>query len=91
MFHGNDHEPKNISRTRGARSCGGGPADRRQIGADSVFDNTRIALVLDHFAPNKDIKAAEQCRQTRAFAGKYDIKNFFDVGRMGIEHALLPE
>lgn len=62
-----------------------------KCGADSVFDNTRIALVLDHFAPNKDIKAAEQCRQTRAFAGKYDIKNFFDVGRMGIEHALLPE
>ena len=62
-----------------------------KCGATSVFDNTRIALVLDHFAPNKDIKAAEQCRQTRNFAGKYDIKNFFDVGRMGIEHALLPE
>src|SRR5699024_7845687 len=51
----------------------------------------RIALVLDHFVPNKDIKAAEQCRQTRNFAGKYDITNFFDVGKMGIEHALLPE
>src|SRR5699024_3851516 len=51
----------------------------------------RIALVLDHFVPNKDIKAAEQCRQTRNFAGKYDITNFFDVGQMGIEHALLPE
>lgn len=60
-------------------------------GATSVFDKSRIALVLDHFVPNKDIKAAEQCRKTRAFAGKYDIDNFFDVGKMGIEHALLPE
>ena len=62
-----------------------------KCGADSVFDKDRIALVLDHFTPNKDIKAAEQCRQVRGFAGKYDIRNFFDVGRMGIEHALLPE
>lgn len=62
-----------------------------KCGANSVFDKNRIALVLDHFVPNKDIKAAEQCRQTRTFAGKYDIKNFFDVGKMGIEHALLPE
>ncbi len=62
-----------------------------KCGANSVFDKNRIALVLDHFVPNKDIKAAEQCRQTRGFAGKYDIKNFFDVGKMGIEHALLPE
>ena len=62
-----------------------------KCGATGVFDNERIALVLDHFVPNKDIKAAEQCRQTRGFAGKYGIKNFFDVGRMGIEHALLPE
>lgn len=62
-----------------------------KCGASSVFDNTRIALVMDHFTPNKDIKAAEQCQQVRSFAGKYGIKNFFDVGRMGIEHALLPE
>lgn len=62
-----------------------------KCGACHVFDNQRIALVLDHFVPNKDIKAAEQCRQTRNFAGKYDIKHFYDVGRMGIEHALLPE
>ena len=62
-----------------------------KIGADSVFDKSRIALVLDHFTPNKDIKAAEQCRQVRQFASKYDIDNFFDVGRVGIEHALLPE
>lgn len=62
-----------------------------KCGANSVFNNTRIALVLDHFTPNKDIKAAEQCRQVRDFADKYDITNFFDVGQMGIEHALLPE
>ncbi len=62
-----------------------------KAGASSVFDRRKIALVLDHFAPNKDIKAAQQCKQTRQFANKYDIVNFFDVGEMGIEHALLPE
>lgn len=62
-----------------------------KCGADSVFDTTKISLVMDHFTPNKDIKAAEQCRQVRDFAGKYDIINCFDVGEMGIEHALLPE
>lgn len=62
-----------------------------KAGATAVFDRTKIALVLDHFAPNKDIKAAQQCKQTRQFANKYDIVNFFDVGEMGIEHALLPE
>ena len=62
-----------------------------KAGAKAVFDRKKIALVLDHFVPNKDIKAAEQCKQVRAFAGKYDIENFFDVGRMGVEHALLPE
>ena len=62
-----------------------------KCGAASVFHKDKIALVLDHFVPNKDIKAAEQCRQTRNFANKYDITNFFDVGQMGIEHALLPE
>lgn len=60
-------------------------------GADSVFDNTKIAMIMDHFTPNKDIKAATQCLQVRKFADKYDIKNFLDVGQMGIEHALLPE
>ena len=60
-------------------------------GATRVFDNTRVALVMDHFTPNKDIKAAQQVKRTREFANKYDIVNFFDVGRMGIEHALLPE
>ena len=58
---------------------------------DKVFDRTKVALVMDHFAPNKDIKSAEQCRECRDFARKHDIMNFFDVGRMGVEHALLPE
>ena len=60
-------------------------------GFDKVFDKSRIALVMDHFAPNKDIKAATQCRQCRTFARKFDIDHYYDVGTMGIEHALLPE
>ncbi len=60
-------------------------------GADSVFDKNKIAMVMDHFTPNKDIKSAQHCLQVRNFAGKYEIKNYFDVGEMGIEHALLPE
>lgn len=62
-----------------------------RCGACRVFDKSRVALVMDHFTPNKDIKAAEQVKKTREFAQKYDVVNFFDVGRMGIEHALLPE
>ena len=60
-------------------------------GAEKVFDNTKIALVLDHFVPNKDIKAARQSTVTREFAHKHGIKHFYDVGKMGIEHCLLPE
>ena len=60
-------------------------------GFDKVFDKSRIAMVMDHFAPNKDIKAATQCKQCRMFAKRFDIDNYFDVGEMGIEHALLPE
>lgn len=56
-----------------------------------VFDKNKIVLVNDHFAPNKDIKSAEQCKMMRDFAKKHDIKYFFGVGRMGIEHLLLPE
>lgn len=56
-----------------------------------VFSQDKIALVMDHFTPNKDIKAAEQTLKVRRFANQYDILNYFDVGRMGIEHALLPE
>lgn len=57
----------------------------------SVFDNTKISMVMDHFTPNKDIKSATNSLQCRTFAGKYNIKNYYDVGEMGIEHALLPE
>ncbi len=57
----------------------------------SVFDKDRIAIVLDHFVPNKDIKAAEQSKQCREFACSHSVSHFYDVGKMGIEHALLPE
>ena len=60
-------------------------------GFTGVFDKSRISLVMDHFTPNKDIKAAEQCLQCRTFARRFDIDNFYDVGQMGVEHALLPE
>lgn len=60
-------------------------------GFSSVFNKEKIALVMDHFTPNKDIKSAENCKQVRTFAKEYGIKHFFDVGKMGIEHALLPE
>ena len=63
----------------------------KAAGFDRVFDKSRIALVMDHFAPNKDIKAAAQCKQCRAFARRFDIDHYYDVGTMGIEHALLPE
>ncbi len=56
-----------------------------------VFDREKIAIVLDHSTPCKDIKSAELCAICRRFARKYEIKNFFDVGEMGVEHALLPE
>ncbi len=57
----------------------------------TVFDNTKIALVMDHFTPNKDIKSAEHVKQVREFSKANNIVNYFDVGQMGIEHALLPE
>ena len=63
----------------------------KKNGFDSVFNKDRIAIVLDHFVPNKDIKAAEQSKQCREFAGCHAISHFYDVGKMGIEHALLPE
>jgi len=62
-----------------------------KLGKSCVFDCNKVALVMDHFAPNKDIKAAEQCKYVREFAAKMNVKNFFDVGQMGVEHALLPE
>ncbi len=62
-----------------------------KAGFTGVFDKERIAIVLDHFVPNKDIQSATQSKQCRTFANQYDILHFYDVGRMGIEHALLPE
>lgn len=62
-----------------------------KAGFQSVFNKSKISMVMDHFTPNKDIKAATQCSQCRSFARKFDIDNFYDVGNMGIEHALLPE
>lgn len=62
-----------------------------KTGATKVKDVNSIALVMDHFAPNKDIKSAGQCKACRVFAKKQGIENFYDVGKMGIEHALLPE
>lgn len=63
----------------------------KKAGFDSVFDKDRVAIVLDHFVPNKDIKAAEQSKTCREFACAHCVSHFYDVGEMGIEHALLPE
>lgn len=63
----------------------------RKIGVNKVFDRERIALVPDHFTPNKDIKSAEQVKMMREFAREYEIVNYFEVGEMGVEHCLLPE
>ena len=62
-----------------------------KIGVDKVFDNKRVVFVPDHFVPNRDIKSAEQVKQVREFSHKHNIEHFFEVGRMGIEHALLPD
>ncbi|WP_251616604.1 3-isopropylmalate dehydratase large subunit [Pumilibacter muris] len=62
-----------------------------KAGKSGVFDNNKVALVMDHFVPNKDIKSAQQCKKCRDFAYKENITHFYDVGQMGIEHALLPE
>ena len=62
-----------------------------RLGKDSVFDRDKVTMIMDHFAPNKDIKAAEQCRVCRDFCRSMDITHFYDVGQMGIEHALIPE
>lgn len=62
-----------------------------RLGIDTVYDKEKVTMVMDHFAPNKDIKAAVQCKMCRDFCNEHDITHFYDVGRMGIEHALLPE
>jgi len=62
-----------------------------KMGIDGVFDKSKVAIVPDHFTPNKDIKSAEQCKCIREFAVAKGVENYFEVGQMGIEHALLPE
>ena len=62
-----------------------------RLGLDRVFAPDKVVLVPDHFTPNRDIAAAEQALSLRRFAAKYGIKHYFEIGRMGIEHALLPE
>ncbi len=63
----------------------------KKAGFETIFDKDRVAIVLDHFVPNKDIKAAEQSKTCREFACAHCVSHFYDVGKMGIEHALLPE
>ena len=63
----------------------------KKIGVDKVFDKDKVAIVPDHFTPNKDIKSAEHCKMVREFAHDKDVTNYFEVGQMGIEHCLLPE
>ena len=63
----------------------------RKFKDNKVFDKDKIALVPDHFTPNKDIKSAENCKCMREYAIKNGITNYFEIGEMGIEHALLPE
>ena len=63
----------------------------KKVGVDKVFDPTKIALVPDHYVPNKDIQSAEQAKMTREFAREQGITHFYEVGCMGVEHALLPE
>ena len=65
--------------------------EMNKFGKDYIFDKTRISIVMDHFTPKKDIQSAENCKQVREFAAKHDILHYYDVGNMGIEHALLPE
>lgn len=63
----------------------------KKIGVDKVFDQNKVAIVPDHFTPNKDIKSAEHCKYIREFAHEKGVKNYFEVGQMGIEHCLIPE
>lgn len=65
--------------------------EMNKFGKNKVFDKTRISLVMDHFTPNKDIQSAQNCKQVREFARSHGILHYYDVGKMGIEHALLPE
>ena len=62
-----------------------------KLGINEVYDRDRVTMVMDHFAPNKDIKAAIQCKMCRDFCREMEVTHFYDVGQMGVEHALLPE
>ena len=62
-----------------------------KMGAKKIYDKDKVVVVFDHFVPAKDIASAEQCKVSRCFCKEQDVTNFFDVGQMGIEHALLPE
>ncbi len=65
--------------------------EMKKMKAEGVFDKDKIAIVLDHFTPNKDIKSAELCKCAKEFSEENNITNFFETGEVGIEHALLPE
>ena len=65
--------------------------EMQKVGIDKVFDKDKIAMIPDHFSPTKDIKSAEQCKVLRDFAKKHDITHYYEVGKMGVEHCLLPE
>jgi len=63
----------------------------KKTGINKVFDKSKVAIVPDHFTPNKDIKSAENCKLVREFARSMEVENYFEIGQMGIEHALIPE
>ena len=65
--------------------------EMNKVGLDCVFDKNKIAMIPDHFSPAKDIKSAEQCKAIRDFAKAHEIKHYYEVGKMGVEHCLLPE
>ncbi len=65
--------------------------EMNKVGMDCVFDKNKIAMIPDHFSPAKDIKSAEQCKTVRDFAKAHEIKHYYEVGKMGVEHCLLPE
>ena len=65
--------------------------EMQKVGIDKVFDKNKIAMIPDHFSPTKDIKSAEQCKVLRDFAKAHDITHYYEVGKMGVEHCLLPE
>ncbi|MCK5914601.1 MAG: 3-isopropylmalate dehydratase large subunit, partial [Deltaproteobacteria bacterium] len=66
-------------------------AEFNKLGVEKVFDKERVLLIPDHFTPNKDIKSAEQAKILREFAREQELTNYFEIGRVGIEHVLLPE